>query len=679
LRIGTIRSRVVPAALRLALAVLVVLLPSCTNNPYPERDSGQRVLYMNFEDAPRTLDPAVAYTTNEHSITGKVYDTLLEYHYLRRPYELIAGLAEAVPQAEPLEGGQVRYRFRLREDLSFQEDPCFERFGAGERTRQITAADLVFQLKRIADPAVNSPVVEPFFNVVGFREYHDALAEARKPGAPMASLPPRELYERVGPIAGVREVDPLTIEIVLGAPYPQILYWFAMPFTTPLPWEAVHHYDGRDGRAHLADHPVGSGPFVLSHYDKQARIVLEKNPNWYGVQHPEWKAPGAVFPAEGMPEDAERGLLAAAGKPLPFIERIEYRREKERIPAFSKFLQGYYDASVIIRESFDRIVLEDRLSEEMQAMGMQLEKSVVPAIYYIGFNMEDRVVGAPAGERGKKLRQAMSLVVDAREYARLFMNGRGVPAESLLPPGIFGYEEDYRNTYRQLSLERAKALLAEAGYPDGIDPKTRRPLRLTFDVGSTAQDAILRFQFWVNAWRRLGLDVEVAATTYNKFQEKVRQGAYQIFTWGWVADYPDPENFMFLLWSKMARSVSGGPNTSNFNHPRFDELFLAMKTRENDDERLRLIREMVGILEDERPWIELFYPEDYELFHGWLENLKPAGLSIPTTKYYDIDPVLRQERREAWNKPVVWPAYLLAALFFAAVLPGVVTFFRERQ
>lgn len=668
--------------MRVALCLMLMtalVLSACTNNPYPDRHAGEKVLYLSFEDAPRTLDPAVAYTTSAHTITGKVYDTLLEYHYLRRPYELIPGLAERVPEAESLPDGRVRYRFDIRKGLLFQADPCFEPGPDGVRTREVVAEDFVFELQRIADPAVNSPVAEPFFNVVGFRETRAKLAAARKEGSPLASLPPRELYARAGAIEGVRIVDRHAFELTLSAAYPQILFWFAMPFTTPVPWEAVHLYDGRGGRPHFSDHPVGTGPFVLAEYDKQAKMILEKNPLWYGQLHPEWKAPGAVFPSEGKPGDRERGLLEAAGHPLPFIDRVEYRREKERIPAFSKFLQGYYDISAIVRESFDRIVIEDRLSDEMTEMGMRLEKSVAPAIYYIGFNMQDPVVGAPAGERGKKLRQAMSLVTDSKEYARLFMNGRGVPADSLLPPGIFGHDEDYDNPYRTIDVAKAKALLAEAGYPDGLDPKTKRPLHLTFDVGSTDLDAMLRFQFWVQAWRRIGLDVEIAATTYNKFQEKVRQGSYQIFTWGWVADYPDPENFTFLLWSKMARSENGGPNTANFQNERYDDLFLRMKTMKNNAERLRLIREMVAILEDERPWIELFYPEDYQLFHGWVENLEPAGLSIPTVKYYNVNPQLRAEKRAKWNKPILWPAYLLAFFFVAAVLPGVRTFFKERQ
>jgi ABC-type transport system substrate-binding protein len=661
--------------------VAAALLAACSNNPYPDEDSSRKIVYTNYREAPKTLDPAVAYTTGAHAVTGNVYDTLLEYHYLKRPYELIPGLVTRVPEAEPGPGGRVGYRFELRSGLLYQDDPCFALAGEGLRTREVVAEDVAFELMRIADPAVNSPVIEPFSYLVGFREFSQRLQALREAEPAFASLPVREQYARAGGIVGVRVPSRHELEIVLSQPYPQILFWFAMPFTAPVPWEAIEHYDGEGGRDHFADHPVGTGPYVLAHYNKQARMVLEASPNWYGSRHPEWKAPGATYPSEGEPGDREKGLLdpGVVGKPLPFIERLEFRREKEPIPRFNKFIQGYYDVSGIIKESFDRVIVDDRLSPEMDALGMRLEKSVDPSVFYLGFNMDDPIVGTPGGGRSRKLRQAMSLAIDAEEWTRLFSNGRGVPAQSPLPPGLFGYDRDYRNPYRQLDLERARRLLEEAGYPGGIDPETARPLRLTFDTYQTSAEGLTQVQFFLDAWRKIGVDVQIAATNYNQFQEKVRNGAYQVFMWGWIADYPDPENFFFLLWSEMARSKSGGPNTSNFSNPRFDALYLAMKARDNDARRLGMIRQMTAILEEERPWIELFHNEDYALYHAWLENVKPFGMSFPTIKYRDLDPELRATLRREWNEPLLWPAWAMLGLAVAVLVPGVVTFYRERQ
>src|SRR5262249_30404834 len=275
------------------------------------------------------------------------------------------------------------------------------------------------------------------------------------------------------------------------------------------------------------------------------------------------------------------------------------------------------------------------------------------------------------GERGRKLRQAMSLVVDSAELLRVFMNGRGLPAETPIPPGLFGFDPSYRNPYRHVDPARASALLAEAGYAGGGGPATSQALHLTFDIGDASARSLLMVQFYVDAWRTIGLDVEIAATAYNQFQDKVRRGAYQIIEWGWVADYPDPENFLFLLQGKNANSRNGGPNYANLSATRYDALFEQMKQRENDPERLRVIREMRAILETERPWIELFHPEDFALHHGWLHGVKPAGLTIPTAKYRDLDPALRARLRAAWNVPIRWPAYALAGLAIAAIAPAV--------
>ena len=173
--------------------------------------------------------------------------------------------------------------------------------------------------------------------------------------------------------------------------------------------------------------------------------------------------------------------------------------------------------------------------------------------------------------------------------------------------------------------------------------------------------------------------MQLAVTNYNQFQAKVRRGAYQIFTWGWIADYPDPENFLFLLESSKARSESEGPNTANFKNATYDRLFRKMEDMPNSDERLELIKQMLDVLERERPWIELYFRENYNLSHAWLKNTKPFGLTYPTYKYVDIDPAERADLRRGWNVPVTWPLYALALVLVVLVAPGIATFYRERQ
>ncbi len=663
----------------IAVCAIALAVSACDNNPYPAADSSDNILYTSFTEAPKTLDPAVAYTTSSHQFTGVIYPTMLEYHYLKRPYELTSSLALEVPTAEMLPNGQVRYTFEMRKGAYFQKDQCFEEL-IGAEHREIVASDVVFQLKRVADPAINSPVVSVFQKIAGFEEFTEALTKAREDEPSFSSQRIDDQY-KVLDIEGLQTPDPHTLEVTLKEPYPQILYWFAMQFTSPVPWEAVVYYDGEGGRPHLRDHPVGGGPYKLAVYEKQFRVVLESNPDWWGTKPAHRGAPGTVYPSEGAPGDMENGFLNPdyVGRPVPFIDRVEFRREKEAIPRFGKFLQGYYDYSGIIQESFDQVIQNDQLSEEMIEQGVKLQKTVSPDIFYIGFNMDDPMVGHAAGDKGRKLRQAMSLVVDMEEFKRIFTNGRGVLAHSPLPPGVYGFEQDFENPFRIVDKDKANKVLAEAGYPGGIDPETGQPLKLTYDTADTTSRGLLQSQFFVDAWRTIGIDVEIAATNYNQFQEKVRNGAYQIFTWGWVADYPDAENFLFLLESSQARSVSDGPNSANFQNAEYDALFQQMKTRENDETRLEIIREMKNILVEERPWIEMFSRENYILYHGWMKNVKPFGMSVPFYKYWDIDAEQRAKNRAEWNMPIRWPLYVIFALFVAILVPGIQTFYRERQ
>jgi ABC-type transport system substrate-binding protein len=219
--------------------------------------------------------------------------------------------------------------------------------------------------------------------------------------------------------------------------------------------------------------------------------------------------------------------------------------------------------------------------------------------------------------------------------------------------------------------------LSEAGYPAGIDPETKQPLKLQFDTYATSAAQLIPIQYLIDSWRKIGLDVQVASTTYNKFQEKVDNKVHQIFQWGWVADYPDPENFLFLLISKMAGDK--GPNHTNFRNPEYDALFAQMELLPDDAARADLIAQMLDILEEERVWIELLNAESYVLYHEWITQYKPPGFEFSTIKYQNIDPQQRAEKRRTTNQPVMWPAYLLVLIILAIFAPGVVTLIRERQ
>jgi len=317
-----------------------------------------------------------------------------------------------------------------------------------------------------------------------------------------------------------------------------------------------------------------------------------------------------------------------------------------------------------------------------------LSTSVAVSTYYMGFNMLDPVVGGMS-ERARKLRQAISIAVDYEEYISIFQNGRGIPAQSPLPSGIFGFRDgkdginplvytwDGMRPQRK-PIEAARQLLAEAGYPNGIDSKDGTPLVLYFDVTARGAEAKSMLDWYQNQFAKINVQLQVRPTDYNRFQDKIRKGNAQIYEWGWHADYPDPENFLFLLHGAQGKVKTQGENASNYANPEYDRLFEQMKNMENGPERQRIIDRMVAVLRQDAPWVWGYHPKDYSLYHAWLSNVKPNQMARNGLKFYRLDLAQREARRAEWNRPVVWPFLLLLALLVLGTLPALRTW-RARE
>jgi ABC-type transport system substrate-binding protein len=219
-------------------------------------------------------------------------------------------------------------------------------------------------------------------------------------------------------------------------------------------------------------------------------------------------------------------------------------------------------------------------------------------------------------------------------------------------------------------VTEAKRLLAEAGWPNGRDAATGEPLVINLDTTATGVGAKARIDWLNKQFARIDLQLVVRSTDYNRFQEKVRKGAVQIFYWGWNADYPDPENFMFLLHGKQGKVKHSGENAANYQNAEYDKLFERMKTMENSPQRQEIIDRMTDILRHDAPWVFGFHPKDYSLRHAWLLNRKPSKVGHNTLKYQRVDAALRDQRRAEWNRPVVWPLLLVALALAAAIWPA---------
>ena len=253
--------RLPPSAFLLSL----LFLAGCDTNPHPAptrttRDDGTpwRVRYWYLQDDPRGLDPQHAYDQMSHRVQDAFLDTLLEYHPLKTdPFELIPSLLEAMPERTAEPDGKVTYTCRLKRGIHYHNDPCFP----GGKGREVVAEDVHFAWLRMCDPKIECPIyatLEPV--VIGMSELYEA---AKRTGH----------FDYSARLPGLEVVDAQTFKIRLSKPYPQIVYWLAMPFTTPDPREAVEYYDGKkhDGeekqRAEFNWHPVGTGPFQIVEYE----------------------------------------------------------------------------------------------------------------------------------------------------------------------------------------------------------------------------------------------------------------------------------------------------------------------------------------------------------------------------------------------------------------------------
>jgi len=700
-----------------ALLLSVLLLGACTdglwNSPYPSDAEQGKTLYSSFSERPKHLDPAKSYSANEYAFIAQVYEPPFQYHYLKRPYELIPATAAAMPELQYFDMHGVEwdnpegadysvYTIRLQPDINYQPHPAFAKDTAGKftyhdlnadslqgintladfehsGTRQLTAQDYVLQIKRLADPKLHSPVAGIFANYIeGFAEYSKQLKQLRKQGEKI------DLTEL--PMTGLTVVDELTYSIRVKGVYPQFIYWMSMPFFAPMPWEALAFYEqeGMDDRnINLDWYPIGTGPFLLAENNPNLRMVLERNPHFRTE----------YYPQEGMPEDVATGLLTDAGKSLPFLDKAVYSLEKETIPYWNKFLQGYYDNSGISSDSFDQAVQmtggELSLTPQMQEQGISLTTSVSSSVFYIGFNMRDSVVGG-LSERAKKLRQAISIAIDYEEYISIFLNGRGSAAQGPIAPGIFGYREgqaginstvyQWKNDKPQRRyLSEAKQLLVEAGYANGIDQKTGQALILNFDTVGSGPDTKANLQWMIKQYAKLGIQLVIRNTDYNRFQDKMKKGTAQIFQWGWNADYPDPENFMFLLYGPNNKVDAQGENAANYQNPAFDQLFDEMKSMQNNAQRLAVIDKMNAIVREDAPWVFGFNRKSFTLHHGWYKNAKPNVMANNTLKYKNIDSNNRADLRKQWNQTVLWPVILLVLLVCIAIIPAYFSYRRREQ
>ncbi|MFG1493480.1 ABC transporter substrate-binding protein [Halobacteriovorax sp. ZH4_bin.1] len=563
---------------------LLALTVSCTKKV----DLSEKVLHLAVTSEVKGMDPI--YTNDRYSSNevGRVYEGLLEYHYLKRPYTLVPNLAESLPEVS--EDG-LTYTFKVKQGVLFQDDAAFKD-GKG---RELVAEDFVYSIKRLADPKLQG---------LGWWLLQDkivGLDEWREKNSKKDTVDYSEVVE------GLKTLDKYTLQFKLKKQFPQFLYSLAMPFTFVVAKEVVDHY----GKEFL-NHPVGTGPFMLKEFRQSAKkFIYEKNPNFRKK----------LFPTESS--DEFKHMLKYAGKPVPFVEKIEINIIKEDQPRWLNFLKGRVDYIGIPKDNFESAVTPGKgLGDEFAKKGIELSVSPSLDVTYTAFNHDLKLF------HNVDLRRALALAYNVKEFNKLFYNDTALPAQSVVPPGIAGNMPDYVNPYRNRDLEKAKALLAKAGYPEG-----KGLPEITYDCPSSSTSRQIG-ELFKKQMAEIGVNIKVVQNSWPELQKKITARQVMLYGIAWGADYPDAENFLQLLYGP---NRSPGANGSGYDNPKFNELFAKASIMQDSPERTAIYEQLNKMAAEEVPWLYGVHRQSYLIKHSWLKNYITTDFEAGQAQYLDID------------------------------------------
>ncbi len=562
----------------------------------------ENTLFVSSITKIKTLDPAGAEDQYSATQVMRAYEGLLTYHPFKRPYTLEPLLAEAMPKVS---ANGLEYTFKIRKGVMFHDDKCFP----GSKGREMTADDVAYSLKRIADPKVQSTgwwILEHRF--VGLDEWRE---RAKNGGAKYAEA-----------IPGIQVVDSHTLKFRLKAPYPQFLYALAMPYTVVVAHEAVEKY----GEEFL-NHAVGTGPFILETYKPSEVITFVRNKNYWP----------AKFPSEFAPADRGSGIEQDAGKPVPFVDRIEDRVIVESQPRWLHFMRGELDTVAIPKDNFnDAISTEKDLRPELKKKGMRLLKEAALDLTYTAMNLESNEVPQ---FKDVRVRRAISLAGDEAEILKTFYNDMGIPAQGPLPPGVRGYDPNYKNPWRTHNIDLARKLMAEAGYPGGKGFPV-----ITYDtIADTTSRQMAEFE--AKELAEIGITLKINSSTWPTLLQRIQQRQTQMWGLAWGADYPDAENFLQLFYGKNAQP--GGTNGSYYKNKEFDRIFEKARAMQDTPARAKLYEKLAKMVADDVPVVFGAHRVAMNLVQPWIHNMKFQEFTINAAKFVRVN---LDEKKHALGK-----------------------------
>jgi oligopeptide transport system substrate-binding protein len=540
-----------------ALAAVLVAAPVGAADP-------SKVLHLEFYVAETGFDPAKVQDYYSQAVNEAIFETLLTYDYLARPAKLVPRAAEALPTVSD----QARtYVFRVQKGIYFASDPAFK----GKR-RELTAEDFVYTIKRFKDPVIHAPYESFVDGIVGLGTLKK---DAEKTG--------KFDYDRK--IEGLQALDRYTLQVKLRATDYSFPYLIAMPIFGAVAREVIEAY-ADDTNAH----PVGTGPYRLRQWRRSAKIVLEANPDFRGF----------VWSSQPGSEPGDRQIAAAMqGKTMPQIGVVDISIIEEQQAAWLAFQNGELDV-LDLREQFAPIAIPDeKVNAALAARGVRLDRTTDPDINYTYFNMTDPDFGG-FGKDKIALRRAILMAFDNAEYIRVIRKQQAMEAQYPIPPGVVGHDPTYR-TSLPYDVELANKLLDYFGYRRGADGYRRwpdgRPLLWHYSSTPSSRDRELD-ELWQKSVDRIGIRVQIDK---NKFPEELkRERACQLLsrTASWIADYPDGDDFMQLLYGPNSQQN----NNACFQMPQWDRIYESTRAMPPSPERNQLYRQLWRMAEVNGVW-----------------------------------------------------------------------------
>ncbi len=367
-------------------------------------------------------------------------------------------------------------------------------------------------------------------------------------------------------VSGVRVVDEKTLEITIDAPKAYFLAKLTHPTAFVVDEENVA--SGGDWWRH----PNGTGPFKLKQWQEGQRIVLERNELFYRGQ-----------------AELEEVTFHFRGNSMMMYENAEIKITQVGTANIERVLDPTNPLS-------EELVIAPELS-----------------VSYIGFN-----TAMPPFD-DEKVRQAFCHAVDKDRIIEILLKGTVSRADGILPPGMPDYNEELEG----LSYDVAKAqqLIAESSYDDNLPPIVLSVVATGAYVSSVSTAIAWMWQ------ENLGADVAIEGVEWDTFRDDMREGGLQAFEIGWVADYPDAENFLDLLFHS-----ESGENHTAYSNPELDELLEMARVEGDFDSRREIYQAVEETIVADAPWLPLWFGQSYYLVKPEVKGFFPAPIVIPVLK-----------------------------------------------